>query len=63
MKITLQDSPKSEFTMTCATCAYLSGGFRCQRVTSRNYSLKMKDIDVFGCARWERYGVAKKESG
>jgi hypothetical protein len=39
--------------MICATCTYLSDGFRCQRVLSRQYSRKIPEPENFGCARWE----------
>jgi len=39
--------------MICATCAYLSNGFRCQRIKSAQYSRKISDPENFGCARWE----------
>jgi len=42
-----------EHPMICATCTYLSDGFRCQRALSQHYSRKISDPEIFGCARWE----------
>jgi len=50
-----EDRPKPEFSMTCASCVYLSQGLRCQRILSRFYSFQIANPSEFGCARWEDY--------
>ncbi len=42
-------------SMTCESCAYLSDGYRCQRVKSRNYSRKIPDPESFGCPWWKMH--------
>ena len=56
-----EDRPKPAFSMRCESCVYLSGGFRCQRATSRNYSRKITDTQNTGCPRWEiHWGWSKR---
>lgn len=56
-----EDRPKPEFSMTCASCVYLSPLGRCQRVKSRFYASLIEYPTNFICARYER--SAAKEEG
>jgi len=53
MQSVVNDRPAPQFTMTCASCVYLSARFRCQRVASRSYSMKIEEPSHYGCPKWE----------